>query len=217
MLVTTLTVTAFLMGIAGGPHCVAMCGAACAGMSRGTSKGLWFFHIGRLFSYATLGFIAASSMQAIGWLSIHAAVLRPVWTMLHLVAMSIGLVLLIRAKQPIFLENSAKQLWRKIGSYRLAPLGMGLVWALMPCSLLYSALIVAGLTAQAIDGILVMLAFAMGSSISLVLGPWLWLRLRNSTAKGQWGVRLAGLTLMLTSAWGLWTGLVHNAAPWCVT
>ncbi|MEO5736925.1 MAG: sulfite exporter TauE/SafE family protein, partial [Variovorax sp.] len=29
---TALAASAFLMGLAGGPHCVAMCGAACAGV-----------------------------------------------------------------------------------------------------------------------------------------------------------------------------------------
>ena len=30
----TLAVTALLMGLAGGPHCAAMCGAACGGLVR---------------------------------------------------------------------------------------------------------------------------------------------------------------------------------------
>ena len=31
---TSLALTALIMGLAGGPHCVAMCGAACAGMGQ---------------------------------------------------------------------------------------------------------------------------------------------------------------------------------------
>ncbi|MES2483790.1 MAG: sulfite exporter TauE/SafE family protein, partial [Pseudomonadota bacterium] len=34
MSATTLAATALLMGLAGGPHCAAMCGAACAGVTR---------------------------------------------------------------------------------------------------------------------------------------------------------------------------------------
>jgi len=30
------------------------------------------------------------------------------------------------------------------------------------------------------------------------------------------GVRLAGLGLAASSAWGLWMGLVEQQAPWCV-
>jgi hypothetical protein len=55
----------------------------------------------------------------------------------------------------------------------------------------------------------------------LLLGPWLWFKFgrqgRVSLGTGSWGVRLAGLTLALTSGWALWMGLVHDQAPWCVT
>jgi len=213
---TTLIATAFLMGIAGGPHCVAMCGAACGGLHRGKPNGTWLFHLGRLTGYALLGLVAASSIQSIGWLSIQTQALRPVWSMLHVAAIALGLLLLVTAKQPAFLDASAKRLWRRIGnSHPLTPLGMGIAWALMPCGLLYSAVLVAGLTAHAFEGALVMLAFALGSSLSLLIGPWLWLRLKGSVSTGQWGIRLAGLTLAVTSGWGLWMGLVHNSAPWC--
>ena len=36
------------------------------------------------------------------------------------------------------------------------------------------------------------------------------------SGQGAWGMRLAGLALLLTSAWGLWMGLMHDQAPWCV-
>jgi len=29
------------------------------------------------------------------------------------------------------------------------------------------------------------------------------------------GTRLSGLLLMVTAAWGLWSGLTHTASPWC--
>jgi sulfite exporter TauE/SafE len=216
---TTLIATAFLMGIAGGPHCVAMCGAACGGIGRGKpsgSRGIGLFHLGRLMGYAALGLIAASSIQSIGWLSIQTQALRPVWSMLHVAAIALGLLLLITAKQPVFLDEGAKRLWRRVGSsHPLTPLGMGMAWALMPCGLLYSAVLIAGLTANAFEGALVMLAFALGSSLSLLIGPWLWMRLKGTVSTGQWGIRLAGLTLAVTSGWGLWMGLVHNSAPWC--
>ena len=92
---------------------------------------------------------------------------------------------------------------------------MGTVWALLPCGLLYSALLVATLSGQALHGAAVMALFAAGSSVSMMAGPWLWLRL-SRRSNGQWGVRLAGLALAASSAWALWMGLVHQQAPWCV-
>ena len=64
-------------------------------------------------------------------------------------------------------------------------------------------------------GAAVMALFALGSGLTLWLGPWLLLRLGRS-GRGAWGMRLAGLARAATSAWGLWMGLVHDQAPWCL-
>jgi sulfite exporter TauE/SafE len=231
---TTLAATALLMGLVGGPHCIAMCGAACGGITKATSSSpsavkktmpVPLFYGGRLIGYALLGFVAASSVQTLGWLSVHLQALRPLWSMLHLAAIALGFVLLVQAKQPIFLEIAAKRIWRGLGarfqaspiaSHRFAPLGLGVLWAFMPCGLLYSAVLIAGLTASGLEGAVVMAAFALGSSVSLIAGPWLWLRLKNTTRTGQWGVRVAGLLLILTSSWALWMGVFHNQLPWCM-
>jgi uncharacterized protein len=179
------------MGLAGGPHCVAMCGAACAGISRtkgGQGKGgqgtraLWVFLAGRLVGYSSLGALAAASMQGLGWLSVHSAALRPVWTLFHVAAALLGLILLWQARQPIWLENAARQVWQRVrsmtghrtGGAALAPIGLlGMLWALLPCGLLYSALLVAAMTSSAAQGAGVMALFALGSGVSLMAGPWL--------------------------------------------
>ncbi len=225
----TLASTALLMGLAGGPHCVAMCGAACAGIGRSRvgqdTRALWVFQVGRLLGYCALGALAAASMQGLGWLSVHSAALRPVWTLFHVAAGVMGLMLLWQGRQPVWLEHSARKVWRGVrsvsghlnGSASLVPAGlMGMLWALLPCGLLYSALLVAAMTSSAGDGAAVMALFALGSGVSLMAGPWLWLRLRGQ-GSGLWAIRIAGLALLITSAWGLWMGLVHNTAPWCIS
>ena len=225
----TLAATALLMGIAGGPHCVAMCGAACAGMGRSqvgqSTRALWVFQAGRMVGYSALGAMAAASMQALGWLSVHSAALRPVWTLFHVAAALLGLVLLWQARQPVWLEDSARKVWRGVrsvtgnlkGGVALVPIGlMGVLWALLPCGLLYSAVLVAAMTSSAVQGAGVMALFALGSSVSLMAGPWLWLRL-GLQGSGQWAIRIAGLALLASSALALWMGLVHNTAPWCLS
>ncbi len=225
----TLAVTALLMGLAGGPHCVAMCGAACAGMGR-TQAGqsvrvLWVFQAGRLLGYSALGGLAAMSMQGLGWLSVHSAALRPVWTLFHVAAALLGLMLFWQARQPVWLEDSARRVWQKVrsvtghlkGGAALAPIGLlGILWALLPCGLLYSALLVAAMTSSAAQGAGVMALFALGSGVSLMAGPWLWLRLCGH-GSGQWAIRIAGLALLGSSVWALWMGLVHDTAPWCLS
>ena len=221
---SSLALTALLMGLAGGPHCVAMCGAACAGLGQAAGEqrvqALTAFQVGRLMGYSLLGALVAMSVQGLGWLTTQSAAIRPLWTLLHLAAMALGLLLMLQARQPVWLDQSARRLWTKVRQFHarrgaLAPLLVGVFWALMPCGLLYSALMVAALTGHALDGAMTMALFALGSSVSLWAGPWLWLRLQT-LGDGAWGMRLAGLTLFAVSAWGLWMGLVHNQAPWCV-
>lgn len=220
----TLAATALLMGLAGGPHCVAMCGAACGAVGRTQSgrntRAMWGFQAGRVVGYSALGGLAAASMQGLGWLSVHAAALRPVWSLFHVAAALLGLMLLWRARQPVWLERSARSVWASVRSVAGtsaagAPVILGALWSLLPCGLLYSALLVAAMSASAAEGAAVMALFAIGSSVCLMAGPWLWLRLRGQ-ASGQWAVRIAGLALFLSSGWALWMGLVHNTAPWCV-
>ena len=105
----SLALSALLMGLAGGPHCAAMCGPVCAALgapllgsgAASSLAGAWqvvqapaaprparrfavgssslvLFQLGRLLSYTVLGAVAAASMQAVGWLSVHAAALRPI-------------------------------------------------------------------------------------------------------------------------------------------
>ena len=234
---TSLAVTALLMGLAGGPHCVAMCGAACGAMGRSAGAGnstsgsgtntraLWTFQLGRLVGYSALGGLAAASMQGMGWLSIQSAALRPVWTLLHVAAALMGLILLVQARQPAWLDVGARKVWRRIrtatqGSGKAAsaaaPLVLGAAWSLLPCGLLYSAVLVAALSPSPIQGAGVMALFALGSGVSLMAGPWLWRRLRGP-GSGAWAIRLAGAALLASSVWALWMGLVHDTAPWCVT
>ena len=206
---TSLAVTAVLMGLVGGPHCIAMCGAACAGIGKAagarSTSAIWTFQIGRMASYSALGAAAAASMQGLGWLTVQSAAIRPVWTLLHVAAVVLGLLLMVQARQPLWLDGAARRLWARVRAFntrwgRAAPWMVGGLWALMPCGLLYSALMVAALTSQPLEGAATMALFALGSSISLWAGPWLFLRMQT-LGDGAWGMRVAGLALSAVSAW----------------
>jgi sulfite exporter TauE/SafE len=199
-------------------------GGSAAAKADGT-RSLWLFQSGRLAGYSAMGALAAASMQGLGWLSVHSASLRPVWSLLHVAAALLGLMLLVQARQPVWLELGARHVWSRIRSAvnrpgkpasPTVPLVLGVAWSLLPCGLLYSALLVAALSANPAEGAGVMALFAVGSGLSLMAGPWLWLRLRGP-GSGQWAIRLAGAALLASSAWALWMGLVHDAAPWCIT
>lgn len=221
---TSMAITALVMGLVGGPHCVAMCGAACAGISRAaaprSTHALITFQLSRLVGYALLGAFAAGSVQGLALLGTHTGAIRPVWAMFHAAVLLLGLALLWRGRQPAWVDQLGQTVWHKTRPLLArmgprAPLLLGLAWALMPCGLLYSALLVASLTAHAAQGAAVMALFSLCSSLSLTLAPWLLLRLRGG-ASGVWAIRLAGLALAVTSTWALWMGLTQPTGLFCL-
>jgi sulfite exporter TauE/SafE len=141
--------------------------------------------------------------------------------LLHVAATVLGLVLLFTGRQPLWLQAGARSIWARVrkvsaGSALAAPMGLGVVWSLLPCGLLYSALLLASLSGEPLSGAATMALFALGTSLTMMAGPWLWLRLGLSRmGDGTWGIRLAGAALAVASTWALWMGLVHNKAPWC--
>lgn len=221
-----LTLTALLMGVAGGPHCVAMCGAACGGIvgpARGPRR-MALFQLGRAGGYAALGLLAGASMQGLGWLGTNIGALRPAWTLFHAGALALGLSMLVLARQPLWLGNAGTRVFQVVrsrvpgGSGDAGVLAMGSIWALMPCGLLYSALLLAAMAGGAVAGASVMLAFALGSGAVLAMGPWLWRAVRGAPGDGrrEWGSRLAGLALAAVSAWALWGAHEGPGGLWCI-
>jgi len=220
----TLAVSALLMGLAGGPHCAAMCGAACAGLtqagSRPAARALWAFQAGRLAGYAAAGAASATAVQGFAWLTAEASVLRPVWTLFHLVVLAWGLMLVVLARQPVWASEAGRSVWarvRPVASARGGVFAAGALWAFMPCGLLYSALLVASLSGSPADGALSMALFAVGSALSLSAAPVLFRRLRErgNRLRQEWGTRTAGALLVGVSVWALWTDLARRVAIWC--
>lgn len=219
---TSLALTTLLMGLAGGPHCIVMCGAACAGIQKGHggTSSLWKFQAGRLIGYASLGAVAAASVKSLAWVSSQSLALHPAWTFFHVLVLSWGLVLLAYARQPVWADNLGRNIWGRVQHMARIPGGMimtGMLWAFMPCGLLYSALLVASLSANPLNGAISMGTFAIGTSVSLLVGPWLWLKLQHG---GKWinesrSMRLAGLILSAAAAWAIWMDLAHQVKVWC--
>ena len=222
-----LALTALLMGLAGGPHCLAMCGLACAGVGRAVGpsspSALWVFHAGRVMGYTLLGVVAGASAQSVGWLAEHTSVLRPVWTVLLLGTFAFGFWMLAVARQPAWVEAAGRSVWSRVKPAASrwgqgAPLLLGGLWALMPCSLLYSALLVALLSGSAAHGGLTMFLFGLGSTLVMTGGTAVIRKLmqqRPSANLHIWGVRLAGLVLTMGSVWALWMGASSTNGFWC--
>jgi uncharacterized protein len=217
-----LVLTTLLMGLAGGPHCIAMCGAACASLQQSSVQRtlIWQYHAGRLIGYAALGALAASSINGLAWFSSRTNALHPLWTFFHVLVLAWGLVLLIFARQPSWADDLGRKVWKEARKLSNLPGGTfmtGILWALMPCGLLYSALLVASLNANAVNGALSMASFAIGTSVSLILGPLFWLKIKNGKlwVTEDTSMRVAGMLLAAAAGWAIWMDLMHNTKIWC--
>lgn len=222
----TLIASAGLLGLAGAPHCAAMCGAPCAAIGpRGAPR--LAFHAARIASYAAAGAVAAASVSALATLTQWSPALRPLWTLLHAAALALGLWLLWHGRQPAWMARigrvpaAATAAWRPVrGPQRpstprlLGTAGAGLAWAAWPCGLLQSALLVAALANGAAGGAAAMATFAVASLPGLVAAPWLLHRLHAAGAE-RIAVRAAGVLLMLGSSWALGHGLWQRFVAWC--
>lgn len=225
MLDLGLAASAALMGLAGIPHCLAMCGA-CSSVAGGRAPRV--FHLGRLLGYAAAGAVVAASVQLLGQLGQTSALLRPVWVLVHVAAFLLGLALLWRGRQPAWLENlgqaGARQLAVPTAALRGGGVALaaparaglaGLAWVAWPCGLLQSALLVAALANDAAGGAMVMAVFALASSLGLLMAGAAWQRALATPQALRWAVRLAGGMLAAASAWALGHGLWLKIAAYC--
>lgn len=190
------------------------------------------FQSGRALGYSIIGAFAAFAMESAAWLSSNTSVLRPLWALMHAGVLAWGLMLLILARQPVWATGTGQTVWaravarvRPLLAQKRAVFVTGILWALMPCGLLYSALLVAALSGGPLEGALCMALFALGSAVSLAGGPVLWeqwLRRIGKQANLQarqkaeaWGARLSGLILVALAVWALWHDYVMRFAEWC--
>lgn len=211
-------IAALLIGLAGSPHCLGMCGGIAgslgAGMQGTTSMRRWWlaisYNLGRLASYTFMGAIAATVIAAIGAtfaISTWAVVLR-LLTAVILIAVAAHLLLNWTGLRRI--EAVGGRLWRHIGplAQRLLPvqtpgraLALGALWGWLPCGLVYTVLIAAAVSGSALAGAAVMFAFGVGTLPAMtgvtVFGQTLrrWQANRNA--------RLITGSLLLV--FGLWT------------
>lgn len=238
----TIVASAFMLGLAGAPHCTAMCAAPCAavvGRDQGPA-GTLAFHAARIAGYAGAGAVAAGGLAMLGTLSQVAPVLRPLWALVHAGLFVLGLWLLWQGRQPALLAQWGRAPQPTLalaggqpmrgptrasvpagkGGGRVLPAGLaGGLWFAWPCGLLQSALLVAALSSSALGGAAAMAAFASASAAGLVLAPLVWQRLgRAGSGRAEaWALRAAGGLMAAMSGWALTEGLWHRFAEYCAT
>ncbi len=202
-----LIASATLMGLAGTPHCAAMCSAPCA-LAAGRRPARLL--VGRLLGYSAGGAVAAASAQALAKASTSVMLLQPAWALLQAALLLLGLTLLARGRVPAWLGAVR---WRPEPRHAFAT---GLAWVAMPCGLLHAALLLAGLSGSPLSGAMAMAGFALASMPGLVIAPLWRARLLRRGAGGEvLALRLAGLALAAGAAWGLVHGVWQSLRLAC--
>ena len=225
--------SALLLGVAGMPHCAAMCSAPCAAVAGPRGAGAWAFQGARVAGYAAAGFVASASVGSLAALAQWSPALRPLWVLFHVAMLTLGLWLLVQGRQPAWMGQIGRvglagpagapllaagaapvRVWRRPARAALA----GGLWVAWPCGLLQSALLVASMTQSAWAGAAAMGGFAMASAGGLLAAPALWRLLRGRADAPAFERRLAraaGALLAVAALFALGHDVWPPIAAWC--
>ena len=225
-MITALAIAALAMGVAASPHCVVMCGSPCAALTCGGRGDTLAFHAGRIAGYAAGGAVAAASVAALGAWTRDLPALRPVWLLVHLAFLGLGLWWLLAGAMPRVLTRDAATPIRFVrpGGRPLRAGFAGIAWVAWPCGALQAALLLAALSDSGLGGAVVMACFAVASMPALAAAPWVWARWRQLTGRQgsaagmtAWGYRVAGIGLAASSAWAVAIGSSQRLAALCAS
>jgi len=213
--------SAFVVGLLGGVHCVGMCGGIVGALSFGLRAErnlpiLLAYNVGRISSYT----LAGALMGALGF---YFSGLLPVQTAQKVLLSFAGLFLILMGLYLAGWWNVLSRVERAGGVlwHRIEPLGrgllpvryvrqgllLGLLWGWLPCGLVYSALVWTVSAGGALDGALLMLAFGLGTLPNLLLMGVAaaqlnrWVKLPAVRAAAGTLVMVFGV-LLLFDAWG---------------
>lgn len=212
---------ALVTGALGGVHCAAMCGGiavtmAGAAPSRGDAlRRALTLNVGRVLGYALAGGIVGALGAGILAVFRHEALAVALRSAVGAVMIIAALRLLDRRGRFAALNAPAVALWRRLSplTRSLLPantwprrLALGALWGWLPCGLSATLLAAAWLSADALNGALLMAAFGTGTL--LVMLPLTWSGARAS----QW---LARPTARGAAAGAVaLSGVATLAAPW---
>jgi len=222
----SLLLAGMAMGIASMPHCALMCGTPCAAITGGRRAPSAGFQLGRAVGYMSAGAIVAGGVSALGAWTRTAPALQPLWLMLHLAFLLLGLWWMFAGRMPQRLLRNGSVPIRFVHrrGHVVRASCVGLAWVAWPCGALQGALLLAALAEGPAGGALVMAGFALCSLPALGAAPWLWQRLQTlgggrigAERFSALGYRMAGLALVASSGWAMASGLRERLSAFCAT
>jgi len=187
MVIEASYLTAFLVGLLGGVHCVGMCGGIVGALSFGLPADrqrparswpwLLAYNLARITSYTLAGILLGGiSGLALQWVAIN-QLQQSLLLLTGIVMVLLGLYIGGWWRILLRVEQAGSLLWRRIEPLgrRLMPVRtlpqaflLGLIWGWLPCGLVYSVLIWAIATGDALQGGLLLLSFGLGTLPNLL-------------------------------------------------
>ncbi len=188
-----------LLGLLGSlGHCVGMCSAVVLLFDRQPvfqNKFAWgFAHAGRVTTYSLLGLLAGALGQTLWSFEKLQAALSILFAIItfYMASAFIGLT-----PSPEVLFSGLTQRWGKaMRGFKSASLSasylLGLLWGLLPCGLVLTALVMAMASTNILQGALTMFIFGLATIPSLFMVRWL----ASKMTSRLWPRSLASLIMM---------------------
>jgi sulfite exporter TauE/SafE len=209
-----LLISAVVLGLLGGGHCLGMCGGLMGALTmaippeqRGRRLQLLVaYNLGRVLSYGCAGVLLGLG----GWALANSPAATAMRTAAGLLLVCMGLYLAGWWSGLTRIEALGRGLWRVIQPFskHILPVSniprallLGALWGWLPCGLVYSTLLWAASQGSALDSGLLMLAFGLGTWPVLLASGLAAERVNRILRKRS--VRMAGGILVI--AFGLWT------------
>jgi len=223
MIDPVLLLAACLTGLAGAGHCAGMCGGIAGALAHAIPAGqrtaamTLSFSVGRIGMYALLGALVGGIAMLLSPQDAGIAMLVS-RLLTGLVMLAIGLYLLRLVLWLQVLEVAGSHLWRRLAplARRLLPvtspgraLAIGALWGLLPCGLVYGALLYAATAGSTLAGAATMLAFGVGT-LPAVLGMGFaaqWLA-GNAAGLRRW----SGVLMLVYGSWTILATLLAMPA-----
>jgi sulfite exporter TauE/SafE len=209
--------SAFLVGLLGGGHCIGMCGGIVGAVSmhlpqhKTKAPFLLAYNAGRILSYAVAGAVAG----LVGASSFFLQHILPIQHFLYgissLMLIALGLYLAGFWHGITYVESAGKAIWKILQPYskRYIPVQnakqafiLGSLWGWLPCGLVYSVLIAAIATGNPLNGGLLMLAFGLGTLPTLITMGMTAVKLK-AVLQNIWVRRAGGLLVLGFGVLGL--------------
>lgn len=178
---------AFLAGLLGGGHCAGMCGGIVTALSLQTDVGkdrrpvwpmLMTYNLSRVASYTMLGVVAGALGNALLLFELIVPIGKALYAFASFMLIALGLYLAGWWFGLRHIERLGGRFWTLMQPRlaRLLPIrslrqaiAAGLLWGLLPCGLVYSALTLALASANPLTGGALMLAFGIGTLPNLLV------------------------------------------------